>query len=91
MRKLVLVAVLLIPTAATAQQWEYRVVHLPPTFEPGTAKPKPGALVELEDGSNLNTVMANALNKHARDGWELIAVTGQGGTNHTAFLRRSKR
>lgn len=91
MRKLVLAAALL-PAVAFAQQWEYQMIHLPPTVEMSgmTPKPKPGALIKQDGGYHVNTESTAILNKLAAEGWELIGVTGLGGGSHAVFLRRPK-
>lgn len=91
MRKFVLLAALTLPVAAAAQQWEYRVVHLPTTMDmtkPLSPKPRDGVLVEQPDGSHLNAEASTILNGLAAEGWEVTGVTGLGGGSHAVFLRR---
>lgn len=91
MRKILLAALLLPPFAASAQGWEYRVIHLQPTFEMSgmTAKPRPGVIEEQPGGYALNVEATGILNQYASEGWELVSVTGLGGGSHAAFLRRT--
>ncbi len=64
-----------------AQKWEYKVVYLA-----GTAS---GNKVTLEqNGSYLDKAKTEVLNKLAKEGWELVSVTGATGSDHALYLKR---
>lgn len=92
MRSIVAAVLLLLAGSAFADGWEYKVLHLPPTFEMKgmTPQPRAGVVVEQADGSGLNVEITEILNRLAAEGWELIGITGSSGGSHAAYLRRPR-
>lgn len=86
MRRLILLAALLLPAIALAQEWEYKVVYLDVPLQGGLSSKVTDAV--QKDGDHYTNVNMNAtLNALAKEGWELVSVTGNN-ISQTAFLRR---
>ena len=66
-------------------RWEYSVVYLPGTATQGM-QPK---LRKLDGGAMEDVKKTEALASLARDGWEIISVTGDSGADHALYLRRA--
>jgi hypothetical protein len=78
---LILVLFLFFSFSCFANNWEYKVVYVP-----GTAS---GGKVTLdESGGYLDKIKTDVLNKLAKDGWELVSVTGASGADHALYLKR---
>lgn len=93
MRKLILLAALLLPSLALAQQWEYRVINLPALMDGEAVPPKlkDGALERQPGDYYIDTQASDVLTKLSAEGWELVTMTsaaGMGGWGHFALLRR---
>lgn len=72
------------PALAADVAWEYKVAILQGITAGGT--------IEKESsGVYIDTKRTQLLNKLAADGWEVVAVTGAIGTDHTVYLRRRPR
>jgi len=84
MKKLLIVLLFtLLPTFVFAQSWEYLVIFLPGTAAGGKVEPH-------ESGGYLDIKKTQILNSLAKDGWEVISVTGQSGADHAVYLRKEK-
>jgi hypothetical protein len=77
-----LLLILLFSFSCFAQKWEYKVVYVA-----GTAS---GTKITLEQsGGYLDKTKTDILNKLAKEGWELVSVTGASGADHALYLKRS--
>jgi hypothetical protein len=88
MRTLILLAALLLPATAMAQEWEYKVVSLSLPLDESSAFPKlkQGAVVK-EGSYHVVPEMSAALSELGAQGWEVVGVTGNNLAT-TIFLRR---
>lgn len=81
MKFITLITLLSLSFTCFAQKWEYKVV-----FVKGIAG---GAeIVEDASGAYIDKSKTEALNKLAKKGWELVAVTGASGADHSLYLKR---
>ncbi len=86
MLKIFVLISFLICTGANASnsKWEYQVVFLPGTVS--------GAeVIKQSHGGYLDPTKTKILNTLADQGWEIISVTGQSGSDHAIYLRRQKK
>ena len=85
LKHILLTTILIFSNNALANgEWEYQVVFLP--------GPVSGArVVKQHHGGYLDPTKTDILNKLGLQGWELVSVTGDSGTDHAAYLRRQKR
>lgn len=81
---LLAVFLLIMQSAFAESQWEYQVVFLPGTVGGSAISQQPS-------GAYLDPVKTKILNELAKDGWEVITVTGASGADHAAYLRRPRR
>jgi len=83
-KHIIFVVVLIFSNNALADgKWEYQVVFLP--------GPIAGVrVVKQPHGGYLDPVKTGILNRLGAQGWELVSVTGQSGTDHAAYFRRQK-
>lgn len=81
---ILLITVLILSNNVQANNnWEYQVVFLP--------GPVAGArIVKQAHGGYLDPAKTKILNELGAQGWELVSVTGQSGSDHAAYLRRQK-
>jgi len=73
-------ALIFCATASHAGQWEYRVVFLPGTVAGSKTEPMQGGVVDVDKTATLNRL--------AKEGWEIVNVTGAAGADHAVYLRR---
>jgi len=76
-----LITMLLLADIAQASGWEYRVIFLPGTISGSVTKPMQGGLIDVDKTATLNRL--------AKEGWEVISVTGASGADHAVYLRRA--
>lgn len=93
MKRALLLAALLLPSLALAQQWEYKVINLPAVMDAKAIPPKlkEGALERQPGDYYIDTQASDVLTKLATDGWEVVnlsSAAGMGGWGHFALLRR---
>lgn len=82
--RFLIVSLFVISTSALASDnWEYQVVFLPGTVSGAN-------VVKQSHGGFLDPTKTNILNELATQGWELVSVAGQSGSDHAAYLRRKK-
>lgn len=77
------------PSVLSAQEnikqpeWEYQVVFLA-----GTAA---GSKTETMTGDVVDLDKTETLNRLAKEGWEVISVTGASGADHAVYMRRARQ
>lgn len=72
------------PASFAANDWECQVAILQ-GFAAG------GSVKKQASGIYVDTKKTEALNTLAAEGWEVMAVAGAAGANHTVYLRRDRR
>lgn len=85
--RVIAVSLLVFCTASPARpgdvDWEYRAVILQGITAGGSVE-------KQSSGIYTDTRKTAALNELAADGWEVIAVVGAPGADHTVYLRRKR-
>lgn len=84
LKKYLFISFLICSSAGAASaKWEYQVVFLPGAVS--------GAdVVKQAHGGYLDPTKTKILNTLAEQGWEIVSVTGQSGSDHAIYLRRQK-